>query len=167
LRGAGGVGKESARFAGPRTGGTVRGMQLMTLPSWSTGLPSAVPVLPVPDRVPVPVLLLATAVLLAGLDLAGAVAAKAWSEHRSVVWFAVGLGLFGLLFWVYGSALRYAELAEVTIAWIVVLQVGLLLIDRFRYGVEIGTPKWLAVGAILGLEAYLLLAPNAVVAGPA
>jgi len=142
-------------------------MQLMTLPSWSTGLPSAVPVLPVPDRVPLPVLLFATALVLAGLDLAGAMAAKSWSEHHSVVWFAVGLGLFGVLFWVYGSALRYAELAEVTIAWIVVLQVGLLLIDRFRYGVDIATPKWVAVAAILGLEAYLLLAPNAPVGSPA
>jgi hypothetical protein len=134
-------------------------MQLMTLPTWSTGLPSAVPVLPVPDRLPAPLLLLGTALLLAGLDVAGALAAKAWSEHRSLVWFAVGLAFFGLLFWVYGSALRYAELAEVTIAWIVVLQVVLLLLDHFKYGVEIATPKWLAVVAILGLEAYLLLAP--------
>lgn len=161
LRGTEGPGKESARFAVPLTTGTVRGMQLMTLPSWSTGLPSAVPALPVPDRVPTPVLLVGTALLLAGLDLAGAVAAKTWSEHRSLVWFGAGLALFGLLFWVYGSALRYAELAEVTIAWIVVLQVGLLLVDRFRYDVEIATPKWLAIGAILGLEAYLLLAPDA------
>jgi hypothetical protein len=92
------------------------------------------------------------------------VAAKTWSEHRSVLWFGAGLALFGLLFWVYGSALRYAELAQVTIAWIVVLQVGLLLIDRFRYDVEIATPKWVAIGAILGLEAYLLLAPDAATA---
>lgn len=138
----------------------------MTLSSWSTSLPSAVPVLPVPDRLPTPLALLGTAVLLAGLDVAGALAAKAWSEHRSLMWFGAGLALFGVLFWVYGSALRFADLAEVTIAWIVVLQVALLLLDRFRYGIDIATPKWLAVAGILGLEAYLLLAPNAVAGSP-
>ena len=44
------------------------------------------------------------------------------------------------------------------------LQVGLLLVDRFRYGVAIAAPKWMAIVGILGLEAYLLLAPDAVTA---
>lgn len=138
-------------------------MPTLTLPAWTTELPTSIPVFPVPDRIPAPVLLAAIALVLAGLDLGGAVAAKAWVEHRSIVWFGVGLALFGLLFWVYGSALRYAELAEVTIAWIVLLQVGVILLDRFHYGVDVPTAKWLAVSAILGLEGYLLLGPSGAV----
>ncbi|HYN28809.1 MAG TPA: hypothetical protein VES95_02895 [Dermatophilaceae bacterium] len=134
-------------------------MNLLTLP-FPSGVPTSVPLLPVPGRVPAPVLLLGTALVLAGLDLAGALAAKAWAEHRSALWFGGGLVLFGLLFWVYGSALRYAELAEVTIAWIVILQVGVLVIDRFQHGVHVPAPKWVAVVVILGLEGYLVLGPS-------
>lgn len=130
-----------------------------TLTGLTDRVPAAVPLLPVPDRVPGPLLLAATALLLAGLDLLGALAAKAWADHRSLTWFATGLALFGLLFWVYGSALQYAELAAVTVAWIVVLQVGLILVDRFRNGVDVSTDRWIAIAGILALEAYLLLAP--------
>lgn len=142
-------------------------MPSLMLPPWPAALPQVVPTLSVPDRIPAPVVVAALAVVLAGLDLGGAVAAKAWAEHRSVVWFGVGLALFGVLFWVYGSALQYAELAEVTIAWIVLLQVGVILLDRFRYAVEVPTSKWVAVIGILGLEAYLLLAPSTVGRGAA
>ncbi len=115
-------------------------------------------------RLPTPLLLAGIAVVLAGLDMAGALAAKAWAEHRSTLWFVVGLALFGLLFWVYGSALRFAELAEVTVAWIVLLQVALLMIDRFYYGVDVAASKWLAVAIILSLEAFIILVPDTAVA---
>jgi hypothetical protein len=145
-------------------------LSLGSLPASEASAPSGtvlsstafgIPLLPIPTRVPAPLLLAVTALTLAALDLGGAMAAKAWSEHRSLVWFGAGLGLFMVLFWVYGSALRYAELAEVTIAWIVVLQVSLMILDRFAYGVQIPGTKWLAVAGILGLEAFLILAPNA------
>ena len=98
-------------------------------------------------------------VLLAVLDLGGAFAAKEAVERRSVWFAALGAVLFLLLFWVYASSLQYAELGLVTLGWIVVLQVGVLVLDRVRYGAEMSHGRWLAVGVILAAQAYLLLAP--------
>jgi hypothetical protein len=58
-----------------------------------------------------------------------------------------------------------AELSYVTFGWIVFLQVGLILLDRLRYGVEISTGKWIAIVAIVAFQAYLILAPNPSSAG--
>lgn len=109
-----------------------------------------------------PVALVATVAMLAlaGLDLAGAVAAKEWAEHRSVTALVLGLGSFAVLFWVYASSLQYAELALVTTGWIVALQVALVVVDRVRYGVQLPTGKWVAVVVLLVAEAYLLLGPQ-------
>jgi hypothetical protein len=73
----------------------------------------------------------------------------------------VGLLSFGILFAVYAASLKVAELSVVTFGWIVFLQVGLVLLDRIRYGVELPPGKWVAIVAILTLQAYLILAPNA------
>ena len=54
-----------------------------------------------------------------------------------------------------------AELATVTFGWVVLLQVGLLLIQRFHGGVQLGAGRWTAVVLILALQAYLILAPAA------
>ena len=97
---------------------------------------------------------------LAGLDLLGALMAKEWAERHHTAWFVAGLLTFGLLFAVYAASLRVAELSVVTLGWIVFLQVGLLLIDRFRYGVELPPAKWAAIAVILALQAYLVLSPN-------
>jgi hypothetical protein len=61
---------------------------------------------------------------------------------------------------VYAVSLRVAELSTVTFGWIVTLQVGLLLLERIRYAVELPNGKWAAIVAILVLQAYLILAPN-------
>ena len=66
-----------------------------------------------------------------------------------------------MLFWVYASSLRYAELALVTMGWVVMLQVALVLVDRWPYGVELPTGKWVAIGVVLLAQAYLVLAPSA------
>jgi hypothetical protein len=119
-----------------------------------------VPMIKAPSGWPV-VLVAATAmVALAGLDLVGAVAAKEWATQRSLPALAMGAASFLLLFWVYASSLQYAELALVTMGWVAMLQIGLLVIDRVRYGVELPTGKWLAVGLLLAAQAYLLLAPS-------
>ena len=97
---------------------------------------------------------------LAGLDLLGAVLAKEWVERQNGAWFLAGLLTFGALFAVYAASLRLAELSVVTFGWIVFLQVGLLLFDRFRYGVAFPPAKWLAIALILALQAYLVLAPT-------
>jgi hypothetical protein len=99
-------------------------------------------------------------VALAGLDMLGAVLAKEWALRHQPVWFVAGLAAFALLFTVYAVSLHIAELSIVTMGWIVFLQVGLLLIDSARYGVAFPPGKWLAIGVILALQAYLILAPN-------
>jgi hypothetical protein len=74
---------------------------------------------------------------------------------------AAGVVMFLLLFWVYASSLQYAELAPVTLGWIVVLQVGVVLLDRYRYGTQLPVGAWLAISVMIAAQAYLLLAPAA------
>ena len=80
--------------------------------------------------------------------------------RRSPGFAVAGAALFVLLFWVYASSLQYAELALVTLGWVVALQVGVVLLDRFKYGVDLPTDKWVAVLVVLAAQAYLLLAPT-------
>jgi hypothetical protein len=119
-----------------------------------------VPMLRAPDGWPVAVVATVAMLALAALDLLGAFAAKEWAEHRSAVSMVLGLAAFVVLFWVYASSLQYAELAVVTMGWIVMLQVGLVVMDRMRYGVELPAGKWVAVVVLLAAQAYLLLAPS-------
>lgn len=118
------------------------------------------PLIKAPSGLPVPVVATVAMVLLAGLDLAGAVAAKEWADNGNVRGLVLGSASFLVLWWVYASSLKYAELSLVTMGWIVLLQVGLLLIDRWRYGVELPTGKWIAIGVVLVAQGYLLLAPS-------
>ena len=73
-------------------------------------------------------------VLLAGLDLLGALLAKRYADHRSVVTLVAGIVVFGALFLVYVRSLSYAELATVTFGWVVMLQVGVVVIDHVERG---------------------------------
>jgi hypothetical protein len=124
------------------------------------------PLIKAPEAWPVPVVATVAMVCLAGLDLLGAVLAKEWAENGNVRALVLGAGAFLVLFWVYASSLRYAELALVTMGWVVMLQVGLVLVDRWRYGVELPVGKWVAIGVVLLAQAYLVLAPSAPHAGP-
>lgn len=119
------------------------------------------PLIKLPAAWPVPVVATIAMVCLAGLDLLGALFAKAWADDGSLRALVLGAATFLVLFWVYASSLRYAELALVTMGWVVLLQVGLLLIDRWFYGVELPTGKWVAVAVVLVAQAYLVLAPSA------
>jgi hypothetical protein len=114
------------------------------------------PLLRLPDGLPRPVVAIAAMLMLAGLDLAGAVLARRWADGGSMVWFGTGLLCFALLFWVYGSSLRYAELVPVTFGWIVALQVGLMVIDRTRASSAVPMTHWMAATAIIALEGDLL-----------
>jgi hypothetical protein len=96
-----------------------------------------------------PLLLVGAMVMLAALDFLGAVLAKEWAEGRNHWLFAAGLVAFGALFAVYAVSLKVAELSTVTFGWIVTLQVGLLLLERIRYAVELPNGKWAAIVAIL------------------
>lgn len=103
---------------------------------------------------------LSTMLILAILDFVGAVFAKEWADTRHPGWFALGLASFGILFVFYASSLRTAELSIVTIGWVVFLQVGLVLYERFRFGASLSPAKWAAIVLILALQTYLVLVPN-------
>ena len=118
------------------------------------------PLIKAPAAWPVPVAATIAVLGLAGLDLVGAVAAKEWVEHRSGLALAAGLGTFVVLWWVYASSLQYAELAVVTMGWIVLLQVGIILVDRLHFGATLPAGKMAAVVVILAAQGYLLLAPS-------
>ena len=114
----------------------------------------------VPDSWSQPVVAFVAMAVLAALDLAGAYAAKEAVDRRSAGMAALGVALFVVLFWVFASTLQVAELAPVTFGWVVILQVGVVLLDRFRYGVTLPTSKWIAVGVLLLAQAYLVLGPG-------
>jgi hypothetical protein len=113
-----------------------------------------------PEGWPQPVVAAIAMVLLAVLDLAGALAAKEAVERRSMGLALTGAGLFLAVFWVYISSLEVAELSAVTFGWVVILQVGVVLLDRFRYGVIPAPGAWLAIVILLAAQAYLILAPG-------
>jgi hypothetical protein len=112
-----------------------------------------------PEAWPRPLVAALAMLVLAALDLAGAYGAKEAVERRSAAFAAFGLVCFGLLFWVYTSSLRYAELAPVTLGWIVFLQIGVLLLDRHHYEVAAPRGAWLAGAVMIAAQAWLLLAP--------
>jgi hypothetical protein len=120
----------------------------------------AMPLIKLPTSWPLPVVATLCMAALAGLDLIGAYAAKAWAEQQNTVALGLGALAFLVLFWVYASSLQYAELAVVTMGWIVLLQVGILLIDRFHFGTTLPTGKLVAVVIILTAQGYLVLAPS-------
>lgn len=120
----------------------------------------------VPQTWPAPVVAALAMLVLAGLDLAGSLVAKEAVLRRSPALAAVGVGLFIALFWVYASSLQYADLAPVTLGWIVALQVGVVLLDRFRYDTRITTGTWVAIAVIVTAQAYLLFAVGGGQAGP-
>lgn len=120
----------------------------------------AMPLIKLPTSWPLPVVATLCMAALAGLDLIGAYAAKEWAEKQNTVALGLGALAFLVLFWVYASSLQYAELAVVTMGWIVLLQVGILLIDRFHFGTTLPTGKLVAVVIILTAQGYLVLAPS-------
>jgi len=119
-----------------------------------------------PEAWPRPLVAVIAMLALAALDLAGAYAAKESVERRSPGFACFGLACFCLLFWVYASSLRYADLAPVTFGWIVLLQIGVLLLDRHRYEAPLPPGAWLAVTVMVAAQAWLFLAPHAVAAKP-
>lgn len=132
-----------------------------------THLVAALPLAKAPPSWPIVAVAGAAMLTLAVLDFVGAVAAKEWSDSGSPRGLVVGIISFLLLFYVYASSLRYAELAMVTMGWVVLLQVGLLVLDRVRYDVTLPTGKWVAVVLVLLLQAYLIIGPATSRAGAA
>lgn len=125
-----------------------------------TQLVAAVPLARAPESWPFVAVAGVSMLTLAALDFVGAIAAKQWSTTASPRWLALGAVSFLLLFYVYASSLRYAALAMVTMGWIVLLQVGVLVLDHVRYGATLAPSKWVAVVLILVLQTYLVIGPT-------
>ena len=119
------------------------------------------PLIRLPGSWPLPVVATLCMAALAALDLLGAIAAKEWAEKQSTTALGLGALAFVVLFWVYASSLQYAELAVVTMGWIVLLQVGIVLVDRLHFGATLPAGKLAAILVILAAQGYLLLAPSA------
>ncbi|HQG17163.1 MAG TPA: hypothetical protein PLU20_06690 [Ornithinibacter sp.] len=119
-----------------------------------------IPLMKFPASWPVPVVASVAMAVLAGLDLLGAIAAKEWAEKQSIAAIAFGTIASVALFWFYASSLQYAELAVVTMGWIVLLQVGIIIVDRVHFGTVLGPDKIGALIIILVAQGYLVLAPS-------
>ena len=96
-------------------------------------------------------------VTLAALDLLGALLARQWATHRSLVALVGGVAVFGLLFLVYGKSLDYAHLTTVTLGWLVLLQLGVMVLDRMQGGAGLSWDRVAAMLGVLVLQAYLTL----------
>ena len=119
-----------------------------------------IPLLKLPASWPLPVVATVAMAALAGLDLLGAIAAKEWAEKQSIAAIAFGTIASVALFWFYASSLQYAELAVVTMGWIVLLQVGIVIVDRVHFGTMLSADKIGALIIILVAQGYLVLAPS-------
>jgi multidrug transporter EmrE-like cation transporter len=133
----------------------------------TTQLIASVPLVRAPATWPFAFVAGLAMLLLAALDFVGSLAAKEWADGGSPRWLLAGIGCFLVLFYVYASSLQYADLGTVTMGWIVLLQVGILLLDHVRYDVSLPPTKWVAIGLILVLQGYLLLAPTVSKSGAA
>jgi len=94
---------------------------------------------------------------LAALDLAGACLAKELSARPRVWMYAMAIGIWVLLFVVYVWSMRFDDLWVVTFGWITMLQVGVLLIDRFMFGTDVSGRKWALAAALVVVQIGLLL----------
>ena len=121
---------------------------------------ASMPLLRLSDGIPRAAVAVVAMLVLAGLDLVGALLARRWAHGGSLLWFGAGVACFAALFWVYGSSLRYADLIPVTFGWIVALQIGLMLIDSVRSATGVAPGRWIAAVAIVVLEGYLLFSAD-------
>jgi hypothetical protein len=98
--------------------------------------------------------------VLVALDLAGAYCAVRYTATGQQIWWAVGTVSYLVCFPIYAAALRWGELGTVTLAWLVSVQIGTLVIDWATKGTTLPASKLVAVLVIFAAMAYVLLAPN-------
>lgn len=97
-------------------------------------------------------------VLLAALDILATLVTKEAVVRHSAWLAALGFVLVVALFWIEASSLQYADLAPLTFGWIILVQIGVIFLDRFRYQVHIPTGAWVAIVVMIVAQGYLILA---------
>jgi hypothetical protein len=108
-------------------------------------------------RLPAAAVLPVMVLLLAGIDLLSGVVAKSWvASHSGWLMFA-GCAMYLVMFWGYSATLRFGELSTITIGWVVLVTVGNMALDKFRYQVNFPTSRWLVALLVVALLAYLLM----------
>ena len=80
-------------------------------------------------------------VLLAGIDLVSGVVAKSWADTHSGWLMLAGCAMYLVMFWIYGVSLRFGELSTITVGWVVLVTVGNMVLDKFRYQVNFPPPS--------------------------
>ena len=95
-------------------------------------------------------------IVLAGLDIVESVLAKEWSVRRDHWLLLAGIATSFALFALFVVAIRFTEMSTVTIGWIVLMQGGLMITERVRYGIHHATGTWLAIGAMVVLQVYVI-----------
>ncbi len=97
---------------------------------------------------------------LSGLDLAAAWMAKEYSLRPRVVLMAAGLVTSAALFVVYVKSLSYGDLWIVTFGWVALLQVGVVLVDRVRFGTSLSIRHVVLIAVLIVAQILLLTAPS-------
>ena len=101
-------------------------------------------------RLPAAAVVPVMVVLLAGIDLVSGVLAKSWAATNSGWLMLAGGAMYLVMFWGYGVSLRFGELSTITIGWVVIVTVGNMALDKFRYQVNFPTSKWLVAILVRG-----------------
>ncbi len=99
----------------------------------------------------------AAVVILAALDLLGAYLAKEFSMRPRAAVFAAGLATFAVLFVVYVKSLSVSDLWIVTFGWVVLIEVGVVLLERFHFGTTISPRKVVLAGILVIVQVTMML----------
>ncbi len=99
-------------------------------------------------------------VVLAGLDLLSALFAKEWSVHKSWWLLAAGLLCTIVIYVVFALGLKVVEMSTLAFGWIIVVESGIVIAERVRYGQSLPVGKWFAIAGLMILQGYLLLGPS-------
>lgn len=105
--------------------------------------------------------LLAAILVLAGLDVAAAVAFKEAARQSNPLYAIYGVALFVGVGAVLTMTLELAELTIVSLGWIVMFQVVIMFIDHIRYDVTPGPVQMAAIVVALMALVVAGLAPAA------
>lgn len=113
-----------------------------------------------PDAWPDGAVIVVALVLLTGMDMVSSAAAREAVDGTGWVWVSAGVLANVAMWWVLASTLLRGSLTIITIGWCVAAQVGVLVLDRLRYGVQLSAPQWAAVVLIISAQVFLMTGPG-------